>query len=143
MSVSRVFVNACNVKLLDCKDVVDYTSCYKIAFNKLLSLINEEFWMSKKGIEMTLQGSLLQHFGKGYSALVSAIKTTWTKETTDLSDTILRIIRHAKINQKNEEDMAENASKILATRTPQAPRGIWTTQKCIDQGITTHFSDRC
>ncbi len=59
MSVSRVFVDACNVKLSDCKDVVDYTSRYQIAFDKLLSLITEESWMPRKSIEMTLQGSLL------------------------------------------------------------------------------------
>lgn len=143
MSISRVFVVACNIKLSDCKNIIDYTSRYQIAFDKLLSLINEESWMSKKSIEMTLQGSLLQHLGKGYSALVSAIETMWTEETTDLSDTILRIIRHAEINKGNEEDTAENASKVLATRTPQAPRETCTTQECIDRGITTHFPDRC
>lgn len=143
MSVSRVFVNACNVKLSDCKDVVDYTSRYQIAFDKLLSVINEESWMSRKSIEMTLQGSLLRYLGKGYSALVSAIETTWTEETTDLSDTILRIIRHAEINKENEEDMAENASKVLATRTLQAPRRTCTTQEYIDRGITTRFPDQC
>lgn len=42
ISGSRVFVDSCNIKLSDCKDVVDYTSCYQVAFNKLFSLINEE-----------------------------------------------------------------------------------------------------
>ncbi len=42
ISVSRVFLDTCNVKLLDCKDVVDYKSRYQIAFDKLLSLITEE-----------------------------------------------------------------------------------------------------
>lgn len=144
MSVSRVFVNACNVKLSDCKDVVDYTSRYQIAFDKLLSLITEESWMSRKSLEITLQGSLLRHLGKGYSALVSAIETTWTDKTTDLSDTILRIIRHAEINKGNEEDLPESSSKVvLAARTPQAPRGTCTTEECIDRGTTTHFPDRC
>ena len=144
MSVSRVFVDACNVKLSDCKDVVDYTSRYQIAFDKLLSLITEESWMSRKSIEMALQGSLLRRLGKSYSALVSAIETTWTDETTDLSDTILLIICHAEINKGNKEDLTENHSKVvLATRTPQAPRGTCTTQGCIDGGSTTHFPDRC
>ena len=61
MSISRVFVDACNVKLLDCKDVVDYKSRYQIAFDKFLSLITEESWISRKSIEMALQGSLLRH----------------------------------------------------------------------------------
>lgn len=109
-----MFVNACNVKL---SDVVDYTNRYQVAFKKLLSIINEESWMSRKSLEMTLQGILLQHLGKGYSALVSAIETMWTNETTNLSDTILCIIRHAKIKKGNKEDMAENSNKVSATRT--------------------------
>ncbi len=54
MSVNQMFVDACNVKLSDCKDVVDYTSRYQIAFDKLLSLITEESWMSRKSIQMAL-----------------------------------------------------------------------------------------
>lgn len=56
MSVIRIFSDACNVRLLDCEDVVDYTSRYQIAFDKILSLINEneDSWISKKTIEMTL-----------------------------------------------------------------------------------------
>lgn len=142
MSIGRIFVDACNVKLSECKDVIDYTSRYQIAFDKLISLISEDSWMSKKSIEMTLQGSLLRHLGKDYSALVSAIETSWTEENTDLAETILRIIRHAEINKGNMEDSAEN-TKVLATRVPQAPKGTCTTQECIDRGITTHFPDRC
>ena len=41
MSVIRIFSDVCNVRLSDCKDVVDYTSRYQIAFDKILSLINE------------------------------------------------------------------------------------------------------
>lgn len=89
MSVTRMFLDACSVRLSDCKDVIDYTSRYQIAFDKLLSLINEDSWMSRKTIEMALQGSLLRHLGKDYSALVSAIETAWKDETTDLADTIL------------------------------------------------------
>ena len=57
MSVICIFSNACNVKLLDCKDVVNYTSRYHIAFDKILNLINknEDSWISKKTIKMTLQ----------------------------------------------------------------------------------------
>lgn len=89
MSVTRMFLDACSVRLSDWKDVIDYTSRYQIAFDKLLSLINEDSWMSRKTIEMALQGSLLRHLGKDYSALVSAIETAWKDETTDLADTIL------------------------------------------------------
>ena len=75
MSVTRIFLNAYTVGLLKCKDIINYISQYQIAFNKLLSLLNNNFWMSKKTIEMILQGSLLCHLGKDYSALVLAIET--------------------------------------------------------------------
>ncbi len=127
MSVTRIFIDACNVKLSDCKDVIDYTSRYQIVFDKILSLINEDSWMSKRSIEMTLQRSLLRHLGKDYSAVVSAIETWWTEETTNLSDTILRIIRHAEIKKGNEEDSTENV-KVLATGALRAPKGTCTTQ---------------
>ncbi len=89
MSVTRIFSDACAVKLSDCNNVIDYTSRYQIAFDKLLSLLNIESWMSKKTIKMTLQGSLLCYLGRDYAALVSAIETNWKEETTDLADTIL------------------------------------------------------
>lgn len=85
MSVSRIFMDACSVRLSDCKDIIDYTSRYQITFDKILSLTNEDSWMSKKTIEMTLQGSLLRHLGKDYSALVSAIETAWKDETSGSS----------------------------------------------------------
>ena len=35
MSVTRIFSEAYNVKLSDCKDVMDYTSRYQVAFDKI------------------------------------------------------------------------------------------------------------
>ena len=80
--------------------------------------------------------------GKDYSALVLAIETKWREETTNLSDTILRVIRHAEINKGNAQDVVEN-TKVLATATHRAPKGTCTTPECIERGVTTHYSDRC
>lgn len=90
--------------------------------------------MSKKTIEMALQGSLLRHLGKDYLALVSAIKTTWKEETTDLQDTIFRIMRHAEINKGNDQDTTENTTNAMAVNAQRerAPRGTCTTQECVD-----------
>lgn len=38
--MTRIFADALNMKLLDCKDVMEYTSWYQIAFDKILSLLN-------------------------------------------------------------------------------------------------------
>lgn len=59
MSVIRIFCKACNIKLLNCKDVMDYIGRYQVAFDKIQSLITKDSWMSKKTVEMMLQESLL------------------------------------------------------------------------------------
>lgn len=119
MSVTCIFADAFTTKLSDCKDIMEYTGRYQIPFNKILSLLNEDSWMSKKIIKIALQGSLLQHLGKDYSALVSAIETTWKKETTDLQDIIFQIMRHAEINKGNNQDMTENTTNAMAVNAQQ------------------------
>lgn len=144
MSITRIFCEACNIKLSDCKDVMDYTGRYQVAFDKIQSLITEDSWMSKRIVEMTLQGSLLRHLGREYSALISAIETVWRDETTNLGDTILRVVRHAEITKGNEEDNADYTNaKVLAANIHRAPKGTCTTKKCIERGVTTHYTDRC
>ncbi len=98
--------------------------------------------MSRKTVEMTLQGNLLRHLDKDYSALVSAIETEWKEETTNFSETILRIIRHAEINKENAQDVAGN-TKILPTVTLELPRRTCTTPKCVEKVVTTHYNDWC
>lgn len=142
MSVTRIFSDACGVKLSDCKDVIDYTSRYQVAFDRIISLTTEEGWMSRKTVEMTLQRSLLRHLGKDYSALVSAIETEWKEYTTNLSNTILRIIRHAEINKGNTQDLTEG-TKVLSTGVQRAPKRACTTPECVERGVTTHYNDRC
>ena len=127
MSVTRIFLDACAVKLLNCTNVIDYTSRYQIAFDKFLSLLNNESRMSKKTIEMTLHGSLLRHFGRDYAALVSAIETNWKDKTTDLANTILQVIRHAEIKKGNDKDHAD--VKVLAANIHQASKAT-AQQKC-------------
>lgn len=142
MSVIQIFSDACAIKLSECKDIIDYTSRYQVAFDKITSLTTEDGWMSRKTVEMTFQGSLLQHLGKDYSALVSAIETEWKEETTNLSDTILRVIRHAKINKGNVQDLAKS-TKVLSTGIQIAPKETCTTPKYVERGVTTHYNDRC
>ena len=75
MSVIQIFSDTCIVKLLDYKDIIDYTSRYQVAFDKIISLTTEDGWMSCRTVEMILQESLFRHLGKDYSAFVLAIKT--------------------------------------------------------------------
>lgn len=98
--------------------------------------------MSKKTIKMAFQGNLLWHWGKDHSVLVLVIKTIWKNKTTDLSDTILQVTRHAEINKRNKENSVSNA-KVLATNIHKASKGICTTKKCMEQGVTTYYTNCC
>lgn len=90
-----------------------------------------------------LQGSFLRHLGQNYSALVSAIKTEWTEDTTNLSDTILRVICHAEIQKRNALDNAAEPPKVMVINTQRAPKGTCITPKCVERGVTTHYNNRC
>ena len=54
MYISHIFEDVCNVRLPEYNNVIDYTSGYQIAFDKFISFINKDSWMSKKNIKMTL-----------------------------------------------------------------------------------------
>lgn len=75
IKVICIFFDTCNIKLLDCKNIVNYTSHYQIAFDKIFSLINEnkDSWISKKIIKIIFQKNFLKHFAKNYSVLVLKI----------------------------------------------------------------------
>lgn len=75
MSITKIFFDTCALKLSDYNHIIDYTSHYQIAFDKLFSLFNTKLWVSKKTIEITLQDNLFCYLGRDYKALVSAIET--------------------------------------------------------------------
>lgn len=106
----------------------------------IVSLTSENGRMSRKTIEMTLQRKLLHHLGKDYSALVSAIETRWKEDTINLSDTILRIIRHAEINKGSAQDTKKPQSLSPASIELQKERAERLNAL---RGVTTHFNNRC
>lgn len=62
MSITKIFRKAYNIKLLDCKDIMEYTRYHQLAFIKIQSLITKNLSMSKRTIEMTLQESLFPQY---------------------------------------------------------------------------------
>ena len=42
MSDIQIFSDVCAVKLSECKDIIDYTSRYQVALNKITSLTTED-----------------------------------------------------------------------------------------------------
>lgn len=76
ISISQVYEDICNITLFEYKDIINYINCYKIVFDKLLSLINKKSWMFKKIIEKILQKNFLQYLKKNYFAFLSVIIIT-------------------------------------------------------------------
>lgn len=114
MTVTCVFFDTCNVKLSDCRNIINYTNYYQIAYDKILSLIRKNLtWISNKTVKLTLQRNLFRHLNIDYSALVTAIKTKWKKKTTSLSDTVLRVGINAKMNKENKKDTASSTWSTL------------------------------
>ena len=70
MSVTEIFLDKYNMRFLEYKDIINYTNWYQISFNQLFNLFNNNSWILKKTIEMTLQSSLFRYFGKKYLVLV-------------------------------------------------------------------------
>lgn len=54
ISITRIFCVACNIKFSDCKDVMNYTGRYYVAFDKIKSLIRQNSEMSKKTVKIAL-----------------------------------------------------------------------------------------
>lgn len=87
-------------------------------------------------VELLLQANMVRNLGPEYSELVSSIQIEWKEETTNLSDTTLRIVRY-------EEILKESNPKVLLARAQRAPKGSCTTPECVAQNATTHYPDRC
>lgn len=54
MSISRKVLNVTKFKLLDCKDIQEYTSAYQEAYNSIYSLTTKDSELPIKGACMLL-----------------------------------------------------------------------------------------
>lgn len=120
MGVSRILHTASRKKMSDFKDVVEYTNSYQAAFDKI------------KSAEMLLQGAMLMNISEEYTSLISTIKTGWTDATTNLSNTILQIIRHSEIMKGHAKEKV-----LLTSGIHRAPKGSCTNPECVEKGLTT------
>lgn len=144
MSIVAALTDGCIRKLSEYKNVVDYTNSYQLTLDKVASLTKAGSHMHLETAEMMLQANMLRNLGSEYSALVSAIQTEWKEENTNLSDTILRVIRYEKfIKETTVGGDKSQDTKALATGIHRAPKGTCTTPECVERGLTTHYNDRC
>lgn len=141
---SRLIYDATSKKLSDFKDVREYISSYQSAFDKVVGPLSETSYYTRHSTEMYFQATMLMNIGSGYSALVSVIKKDWKDETTNLTETVLQIIRHFQFMEGNRN---KNDKTVLQASAPlalhQALKGSCINPECVEKDLTTHNTDLC
>ena len=151
ISTPRKILETAKIKLSDCKDIHEYTSAYQAAYDHICSLTTANSDLTTKGAGMILQAALLLNMGKEYAGIVSTIESEWKNGTTDLERTILRLVKYEAIRKGNATAIAElsKATLLLSSSNSsqsgglRAPIGTCTNPECIEEGITSHFTDHC
>lgn len=125
-------------KISDFKNVIKYTSSYQAVFDKITSFLKENSNLTIKNTEMLLQGAILINISKEYICLILTTETRQIDITTNLSNTILQIIR------RNSEIMKDHAKEklLLINSIHKVLKGRCTKQKFIKKGLTTHYTDQ-
>lgn len=89
-------------QLSEFKNVMEYTSSYQTMYDEVSSFVKES---SRMHMETAKMINMIRNLGHPYAALVSAIQTEWKEGTTNLADTILRVIRCEEILKENNQDI--------------------------------------
>lgn len=74
MNISRRIVDATKVKLSSCKNIEEYTSSYREAYDDICNLVSENSEMTIPAANMVLQGALLLNMGAEYAGIASTIE---------------------------------------------------------------------
>ncbi len=139
MSTSRIIYDITTKKLSDFKNVHKYTSHYQASFDKVVNLLTETSFYTRKSTKMYFQATMLMNIGLEYSALVPSIQKDWKDENTNLAEAVLQIIRHFEFMEGNEKAKVMQTSALSIHR---APKGSCTNKECVEKGLTTHYTDR-
>lgn len=106
MSTSSIIEETTSRKLTELKHVVEYTSSYQAAFDKVASLLADTSPYTRSSTGACFQATMLMNIGSEYSILVSTIQKEGIQnaETTSLSKTILQTIRHHEFTKGISKD---------------------------------------
>lgn len=138
IGVSYILYTAFAKKISDFKDVVEYTSSYQAAFNKITSFLKDNLNLTIKSSKMLLQGAILINISKEYTSLISIIETKWTNAITNLSNTVLQIIRHSKIMKGHAKEKV-----LLMSGIYRVPKQSCINLKFVKKGLTIHYTNQC
>lgn len=75
MNISRRIVDVTKVKLSSCKNIEEYTSSYREAYDDVCNLVSENSEMTIPAASMVLQGALLLNMGAEYAGIASTIES--------------------------------------------------------------------
>lgn len=131
-------------KLSELQGVIEFTSSYQAAFDKVASLISETSPYSRRSVEAYFQATMLMSSENEYSNPVTIIHKDWQDDNTTLPETILQIIRYFEFMKGSTQDQVLLIStKISSTTTQRATEGSCPNPECVEKGLTTHYSDCC
>lgn len=145
MSTSRKLLETAKTKLLDCKDIHNYTSVYQAAYDHICGQTTSESDLTTKG------ASIFLNMGNEYAGIVSTVESEWKNGTTDLERTILRLVKYEAIRKGNDAAVEESikvtarlsSSHSSKPESLRASKATCTNPECIKKGITSHFTDHC
>lgn len=150
MTISRLLLDTTRIQLLECSDMHEYGSKYQEAYNTICNMIPADCKLSAKRAAMILQAGLFTKMGDKYSSLVSSMESEWVSGKTNLTSSILRLTRFAKIRKENAKTGGTAQASALLTAKPalklgrnRVPPRTCTFPDCIKKGLTTHYPDRC
>lgn len=89
MRISRLIYKATTNKLLDFKDLHKYTSSYQVAFDKVVGLLIEKSYYTRKYTKIYFQAIMLINIGSKYLALISTIQKNWKNKTSNVVEVVL------------------------------------------------------
>lgn len=145
MSISPIIYEAILRKLSEFKNVEKYTSSYQATFDKVANLLVETSLYTRSSTESYFQVTILMNIGSEYFTLVSAIQKEWKDAaTTNLTKTILQIIRHFSFRKESNQDnvfcviIASGSSGLQ-----HVPKRSYTNPECMQKRLTMHYTDQC
>lgn len=148
MSISKRVLDATKIKLSDCKNIDEYTSAYREAYDNVYSLITKDSELTAEGARMILQAAFLTNMGLKHAGIASTIESEWKTGTTNLERTILRLIKFEEMQKggsKAKEQLSQPTIFLSSSNSSKlrAPKGTCTNPECVKKGITSHYINKC
>lgn len=153
ISTSRILLKMAKNKLLDQKNIYEYTSTYQAAYDQICDLTTENLDLFTKKASILLQAAILFNMGNEYTEIISIIKSEQKNVIIDLESTIFWLVKYEIIGKENEATSTEQCVKtviLLFLTKPaklenfQALKRSCTNLECVQKNINgSHYTNYC